>query len=242
MTISSHEPPPPYNQERLEHLERLATVGTLSASITHEVKNALVAVKTFVNLLLERDPGAELAQLAAKELNRMERLVCQALRLAAPAKGAFAEIDLHETLSDALSLVNSQAAERAISLRSELRAARFRVRGDSSQLEQAFLNVLLNAFEAIGHAGTVLIKTENSRGADSDPELICVTIQDSGPGIPAENSNRIFDEFFTTKTGGTGLGLPITRRIVQGHAGSLECSSLLGRGTAFHIRIPLLKT
>jgi signal transduction histidine kinase len=227
------------NHAKLQHLERLATLGSVSANVAHEIKNALVGVKTFVHLLAEKNPDAELRELATRELVRIERLVTQLLKLSSPQKPRFVETDAHEALDNAVVLVGSRAAECAIVIQKHFNAALSKVYGDGTQLQQAFINILLNGIEAVGRDGQLILTTENTAGVDGGRGAFKVLIRDTGPGIPAENIERLFDGFFTTKPNGTGLGLPITRRIIQQHGGTLTVLSTVGEGAAFEIVVPL---
>jgi two-component system, NtrC family, sensor kinase len=147
-----------------------------------------------------------------------------------------------------LRLIQHRLETNAITLNRSFRAAPERLLGDDYELQQAFVNLLLNALDALGENGTLTISTETlppesaprgQSGAAPGPWLR-VTIQDSGIGIPPEHLRRLFEPFFTTKATGTGLGLPITRRIVQRHHGEITAQSQPGKGTTFEILLPAL--
>ena len=225
---------------RLEHnlrrLDRLARVGTLSAGLAHEIKNALVSVKTFVELLLEKNQDAELSETVLREISRMDGLVTHMLRFAAPPHPVLAQVQIHPVLELSLHMIQSRINSKLISVARDFRATENAIPGDAAQLEQAFLNLLLNAVDAIGEEGTLslgteLLETENGR-------QVCIRIADTGAGISAENLPRIFEPFFTTKQRGTGLGLAITRRIIEEHTGDIRVESEPGKGTTFTIRLP----
>jgi signal transduction histidine kinase len=233
-------------EQNLRRLDRLASIGTLSASVAHEIKNALVAVKTFVDLLVEKGSDAELAQTVGREMRRIDGLVSQMLRFAGPTRTAFAAVGLHDVLSHSLRMVQRQIDDKLVSLEQRFHAAPDTVKGDDFQLEQAFVNLLLNALEAMGPNGALTITTEtvptNPSGSESADSAIAprirVSIQDSGVGIAPANMARLFEPFFTTKPNGTGLGLPITRRIILQHHGHISVQSQPGQGTAFQILLP----
>lgn len=226
-------------EQNLRRLDRLANVGTLSASMAHEIKNALVAVKTFVDLLLEKNQDAELADTVVREMKRIDVLVSQMLRVANPGRPTVSPVQLHKVFEYSLRLVQHQIAEKLISLRRSFAASPDIVNGDMHQLEQAFMNLLLNALEAMGPNGELTVATENLPSNGSQPSRLRVTVRDTGIGIPVENMGRLFEPFFTTKKNGTGLGLAITRRIVHEHHGDITVESELGKGTAFHVTLPL---
>jgi two-component system sensor histidine kinase HydH len=227
-------------EEGMRQFDRLASIGTLAASMAHEIKNALQAVKTFVELLLQKDPAAELAQTVGRELRRIDSIVSQMLKFAGPARPTFGPIRVQEVLDHSLRLIQHQLDEQKISLHRSFRAASDLVRGDDYQLEQAFLNLFFNAVEATGPNGKLSVATDIiDAPAGTNTRQLRVTIKDTGTGIPPENMGRMFEPFFTTKSNGTGLGLPITRRIIQEHNGSIAVESKLDRGTTFRVVLPL---
>jgi two-component system nitrogen regulation sensor histidine kinase GlnL len=233
-------------EERLEQLDRLANVGTLAATMAHEIKNALVAGKTFIDLLLEKHQDAELVEVVRREMSRIDAIVSRMLKFAGPARSAFGEVRLHEVLEHSLRLVGPQLEGQAIALNRSFQAAPDRVRGDDYQLQQAFVNLFLNALEAMGPNGTLSVATEicspdakSARRGDSlEGKQLRVAIKDTGAGISLENMARLFEPFFTTKPKGTGLGLAITRRIILEHRGIISVESRPGQGSAFQIVLP----
>lgn len=236
-------------EQHMRRFDRLASIGTLSASMAHEIKNALVAVKTFVDLLLKENKDAELAGIVSREMRRIDSIVSQMLRFAGPAKPTFAAVRIHEILEHALQLVQYQLEGKKIALHRSFDASPHWVRGDSYQLEQAFINLFFNAIEAMGSNGTLSVTTEiippdspqhNLPDQKKQP-LLSVSVKDSGTGIPPENVGRLFEPFFTTKPKGTGLGLSITRRIIQEHGGTIAVESELNKGTEFDIVFPLFQ-
>ncbi len=235
-------------EHALRRLDRLATLGTLSAGIAHEIRNALVVGKTFFDLLLKKHEDADLVDLVRRELARIDSLVSQMLRFTGPAKPTFSELRLHDLLNHSLRLVERQLSDKSIQLDRAYSASSDLLRGDDYQLEQAFVNLLLNAIEAMGPGGRLKVTTQTvissprRRAAlhSAEPARLRVTIQDDGIGITRENIGRLFGPFFSTKNGGTGLGLSITRRIIQEHGGVISVKSKPNQGAAFQILLPLL--
>jgi signal transduction histidine kinase len=163
------------------------------------------------------------------------------LRFAGPAKPTFAPVRLHLLLDESLNLVQHHLEGRRIKLLRDFRADPDTLRGDVYQLQQAFLNLFFNALEAMGSNGELKVATEFlPAGGQETPRgpLLRVTVCDTGVGIAPEHLERLFDPFFTTKPNGTGLGLPITRRIVQEHQGAITVDSELNRGTTFVLLLP----
>ncbi len=231
-------------EETLRRLDRLASIGTLSASTAHEIKNALVAVKTFMDLLLEKHSDAELSGIVRREVARIDAIVAQLLRFAAPPRSAFSAVQLHEVLEHSLRTVHSQLIGKQIALQRHFNASVDTIKGDDYQLQQAFVNLLLNGIEAMGTGGKLTVVTdvvlESSSGANAPRQSVRVTIADNGSGIPAEDLGRLFEPFFTTKKHGTGLGLSITQRIIEGHRGVIDIESETGKGSSFLISFPVL--
>ena len=230
-------------ERNLRQLDRLASIGTLSASMAHEVKNALVAIQTFVDLLIAQNQNSQLADLVGRELKRINSIVSQMLRFGGPARPKLAIIHVHEALEQSITLVQHHLEGRRIQLGLDLHAAPDTVRGGAYQLEQAFLNLIFNALDAMGASGTLQVTTRVvglERAMAPGPQAIEISIKDTGTGISPENLKRLFAPFFTTKPNGTGLGLPITRRIIEEHHGTISVSSELHQGTQFTIRLPLV--
>lgn len=226
----------------LRRLERLASIGTLSAGMAHEIKNAMVAVKTFLDLLLQKNADTQLAGVVDREMRRINAIVSQMLRFAGPARPAFATVRVHDLLDQSLDLVRHQLEGRKISLHRALAARPDAVRGDGYQLEQVFLNLFFNAMDAMGPDGRLTVATELVPAEQSEllgTPALRVSVRDSGTGIPAENLGRLFEPFFTTKPDGTGLGLSITQRIVQEHRGVITVDSRPGEGATFNVLLPL---
>ena len=233
-------------EQSIQHLDRLASIGTLSAAMAHEVRNALVAGKTFTDLLLEKHQDMELVEVVRREISRIDSIVSRMLKFAGPGDSAFSSARLHEILEHSLRLIEPQVAGTSLSLNRSFRASPDLVHCDAKQLQQAFVNLFLNALEAMGENGMLTVATEiataDAAAALMEPpgkERIRLTIRDNGVGIPPENIERLFEPFFTTKPNGTGLGLAITRRIIQDHGGVISVESVPGKGTAFNIVFPV---
>jgi two-component system sensor histidine kinase HydH len=236
------------NLEReIRRLDRLASVGTLSASMAHEVKNALVAGKTFIDLLIEKHQDEDLVEVVRHEMSRIDSIVSQVLRFSGRSRPLPSTTGLHELLDHCLALLQPEIQRKLISLRSVFGAQEDSINCDPHQLQQAFMNVLLNSLEAMNEGGSLNVSTEllppdpSLRETDTSfaRKRIRVSIQDSGSGISAENLGQLFEPFFTTKPNGTGLGLPITRQILREHHGTIEVSSEPGKGTSFTIVLPI---
>ncbi len=235
-------------EQHIQQLDRLASIGTLAAGMAHEIKNALVAGKTFLDLLLEKHKDAELVEVVRREMGRIDSLVSRMRKFAGTTRPAFRDVSLHDILDHSLRFVQAQVDAKVVSLNRSFQAAPDMLHGDDYQLQQAFVNLFLNALEAMGPNGTLSVATEIlPRGTASgmlaeaaDLAQLRLTIKDNGLGIAPENMQRLFEPFFTTKPNGTGLGLLITRRIIQEHHGAITVQSEPDKGTIFQILLPAL--
>ena len=226
---------PPDWQANLRRLDQLANLGIVSASIAHEIKNGLVAINTFINILIEKNTDREMAEMVQRELKRIDGLATQMLRLSAPKPSALTTVRVHDVLEHAMRLLDHQFSSRLIAVKKNYNAKSDLVRADESQLQQAFMNLLLNAAEAMGGQGELWLATETAGEAK-----LKIFIRDTGPGIAPENLSRLFEPFFTTKKHGTGLGLAICERVLQEHLGGIEVKSEAGRGSTFIITLPVV--
>jgi nitrogen-specific signal transduction histidine kinase len=241
---------------QIRRSDRLASLGTLSAGMAHEIKNPLVSIKTFAQLLPERYQDSDFrdtfSNLIGHEIDRIDSLVNQLLRFARPAKPVLKPMHVHDVLEKSLQLVGHRLYQKEIKLTRSWQADVDTIRADADQLEQVFLNFFLNAMDAMKQGGELNVITEihsasewvaalsGANGGDSH-EVLRVTIRDDGEGIRKEDIAHVFDPFFTTKDYGTGLGLSVVHGIIQEHGGQIEVESELKRGTAFHILLPLVR-
>ena len=238
---------------QIRRSDRLASLGTLSAGMAHEIKNPLVSIKTFAQLLPERYQDSDFREtffsLIGHEVDRIDSLVNQLLRFARPAKPLLKPMHVHEVLEKALLLIGHRLYQKDIKLTRSWQAEVDTIRADADQIEQVFLNFFINALDAMKLGGSLTVATEigttetwpTALPGDSVDvrEILRVTVQDDGSGIKPEDVAHVFDPFFTTKDYGTGLGLSVVHGIVQEHGGQIEVESELTRGTSFHILLPL---
>jgi two-component system, NtrC family, sensor kinase len=226
-------------EEQLQISEKMASIGLLAAGVAHEVNTPLTGISSFTQMLLEGakpdDPSTEVLEKIERQTFRAAKIVNGLLNLARPAQVDSGPCDVNAVVNDVLSLLEHQFRNGSIQVRKELAAISPQVQGIEHKLQQVFLNLLLNARDAMPKGGWLTIVTR----ADRDAAI--VEVADTGSGIPAEQLSRIYDPFFTTKDigKGTGLGLSITYGIVQEHGGSITCDSQVGQGTRFSIRLPL---
>ena len=226
-------------EEQLQISEKMASIGLLAAGVAHEVNTPLTGISSFTQMLLESappdDPTTQVLEKIERQTFRAAKIVNGLLNLARPAQVDSGPCDINAVINDVLSLLEHQFRTGSIQVRKELAPAAPIVQGIEHKLQQVFLNLFLNARDAMPKGGWLTIVTREDRNG------AVVEIGDTGSGIPAEQLSRIYDPFFTTKEigKGTGLGLSITYGIVQEHGGTITCDSQVGQGTRFSIRLPL---
>jgi len=221
--------------------ERLASFGALVSGIAHEIKNPLVAIKTFAELLPERftdsDFRDDFSKVVGSEIDRIDGLVGRLRSLGAPAPEAIAATDLREPISDTLSLLRAQFEHTQTSVERDLGSSAAFVAIEPGQAKQLFLNLFLNAIEAMPPGGQLIVNI--ARVYRQGLPWFQVTVTDTGPGIPESIRTKIFEPFFTTKARGSGLGLAICRSIADAHKGALRVETpSLGTGTTVVVEFP----
>jgi two-component system, NtrC family, sensor histidine kinase AtoS len=227
-------------EEELQRANQMALVGQMSAGLAHEIKNPLAGIKVSLDVLsdeLELLPeDRELFARIINEINRMEKLLKSLLNYARPPQPQFDLVDMNRLLDNSLKHVEVAArshGDLVVHLAREFSAQLPQVEADSSQMQQVFLNILLNAVDALETEGTISIATRMD-----EEDRIRIAITDSGTGMSEEALDKIFNPFFTTKTKGTGLGLAICKRLVEQHCGQIFVESKVGCGTSFVITLP----
>jgi signal transduction histidine kinase len=227
-------------QERIIQNEKLAAIGEMAASIAHELKNPMVAVGGFARRLRKSiATGSEEWQYAdtiVREVSRLEQMLKEVLSYSRQSKLQKERLAIAEVVEDALATVSLTLAESGIEVLQERDNLELLVEGDRQQLKQVFINLFLNAQEAMRSGGRLVVSVSaSSQGLQGE---VAVTVSDSGGGIPVEVLANIFNPFFTTKSSGTGLGLPIAHRIITAHGGRIEIDNRPGIGAAFAVVLP----
>jgi two-component system NtrC family sensor kinase len=233
-------------QLQLIRSEKLAALGTLAAGMAHEIKNPLVSIKTFTQLLLQKfdDPTfrQKFAAIIPEEINRIDKITENLLKFGRPGLPEYKKENLNEVLEEVLELLEAQFKKNQITVEKHF-VDEPRVVADKGQMAQAFLNLMLNAVQAmVTSGGKLIVKTD--KGAVTPQEklkeipVVFIEITDTGCGISEKDLPSIFDIFYTTRPAGTGMGLPITLRIIEAHGGSIKVRSKLGEGTTFIITLP----
>lgn len=225
-------------QKRFHESEKLAAMGELAAGIAHEVRNPLGAIKTSAQFLEDKfSPGDiryKFTKLIIREVERLDQLVERLLNFARPGEKDFQYEDVNELIENSLAVAVLKIHDQRLVIDKRYGAAIPRLFVDAKRLQQAFLNILLNAIDAMPCGGVLGISTS----FEAESQRIRIEFCDTGEGIPPQRLARIFTPFFTTRQKGTGLGLAIVSRIISEHNGTIEVESKVGEGTVFTIMLP----
>lgn len=237
------------SRTRMLHEDKIASLGKLSASVVHEINNPLTGILSSVRMIkrmLEVDPPGENelkmmkkhAGIVYNEIYRVGKTVSNLLPFSRNSKPEFKSVDLNTLLAETLSLTEFQMRLQGITVEARYAPDLLPVRADPGKMKQVFLNLLLNAQDAMSKDGTLTLVTRNTKRRE-----VLVVIADTGMGIPKEQFSQIFEPFYTTKAGGlgAGLGLSVVHGIIGDHQGVIKVHSVVGRGTCFTIRLPAYK-
>jgi signal transduction histidine kinase len=230
-------------QEEAQRAERLAALGQLSAGLAHEIRNPLGVIKGSAEILSQKLSGSdelakELSGYIYTEVNRLSALVGRFLDFARPSQTQVKPEDLPELLDRCLKIVADQGATAGITILKEYASSLPRVLIDSELCEQVFTNLFSNACEAMSEAGQLTIRAQAGKTAGERAREVAVEVADTGPGIPEEIKEQVFNPFFTTKKSGVGLGLAIVSKIVDAHGGTVKLVNAPGRGACFRVTLP----
>jgi len=224
-------------EDQLHHAERLAALGQMVASVSHEIKNPLGIIRSTAELLSEKSSSdevqAKLSNIIVEESGRLNEVVTEFLDFARPQEPHFRDCRLEEIIQRNLAFLKSELDKRGIEIKNgTLKSKSFTIEADPEQLYRAFLNIFINAIQSIGDGGQVSVDIKEE-GA-----LYRIEIIDTGSGISPENLSKIFNPFFTTKDKGSGLGLSIVRKIIEIHKGTVWIESEQGVGTRVFVALP----
>lgn len=225
------------SQNQLIQAEKMAAVGRLTASLAHEINNPLQAVQNSLHLAahqgLDAQQRSRFLDMAQNEVNRLIQIVHRMLDFYRPSSSMRA-LEVNRPMEDALIIAGKRLQQSHIKVEARLTPNLPKVRGAANQLTQVFLNLVINAIEAMPDGGTLWVGTAHH----AEARQVVVALRDSGPGIPSEVRDHLFEPFHTSKATGTGLGLAISYGIIERHNGVIEVESPPGSGTTFIIRLP----
>jgi signal transduction histidine kinase len=240
-------------EERERLRDRLATLGEMAAAIAHEVKNPLASIEVMAGVLRRQfrdtDDAREQLDDIIKEAKMANAIVVEVLEYVRPIQLQPERVRLEDVLTESLAIAEGKIPRGGIRFDIAVSPDVPDITADAHQLRQLFANLIANAFEAMNGKGHVSIKAtlvqgdvEPLDGTHALPASVKIELKDDGPGISADDLERIFSPFFTTKPQGTGLGLAIVRKMVNAHDGRIHASSAPGRGTTFTVTLPVTPT
>lgn len=235
-------------QERLNEAEKSSLLGRFAATVAHEVRNSLNFINLSIDQIRAKHAGSD--ERTARELqrnlrnikdeiSRLNQLVNDFLAVGRQAPPALAPCDLRASVEQAVALVEKQASRQAISITTDLTPDLPALYADSGQMKTCFLNILTNAVQAMPRGGEIRVTGRRAGAGNGNPGSFQVRFADTGPGIPAEDRERVFAPYFSTKATGFGLGLAITRKIVEDHGGRIYVADSDGPGAVMVIELPL---
>jgi len=226
----------------IRRADRLASLGTLTAGLAHEIRNPLVAIKTLTQLLPERlddeEFRSQFLKIASGEVDRISSLVNELLDFARPSDPKWELEDINAILDGMILLISTATKKKLITIIKDYASNLPPVQIDREQIKQVILNMLLNAIDATSENGKITVKTRSFIKPGGEP-YIQIEFTDTGCGIPGEHIEDIFNPFFTTKNTGSGLGLSISNQIVQDHKGYIDVESQLEKGSSFFVNLPV---
>lgn len=231
-----------YHYEQMKRADRLASIGEMAAGIAHEIKNPLAGIAGVIQVLKKDMPTTDQKRAVLEEVlsqvERMDKAVRNLLSFARPPEPNMTLVDINELIGKLLDFLAPQFAKHAITAERKLAAGMPWLPLDPDLLQQAFLNIALNAIQAMQEGGRFTVETRFDEATGAAPGAVKIIFTDSGKGISPENRSRIFGPFFTTRQQGTGLGLTITQRIIEQHNGEISVTNAPGRGASFTISLP----
>jgi signal transduction histidine kinase len=236
--------------ERLKKMyrtDRLATLGELAAGAAHEIRNPLTAIRSTIQYLskdFSADPvKSEMVTELISEVERINKIVQGLLSFARPSDLNTSDINIEQLINQTLLLVTNTLRKQNVEVEFEYFTDNTTIQGDAEQLKQVFLNIILNAIEAMGknppeRSRTLIISIEKGTPINTHSRYLIISFEDSGKGIEQKNIENVFNPFFTTKEEGTGLGLAICYGIINRHEGEIEVKSVPDKGTCINIKLP----
>jgi hypothetical protein len=226
--------------QQMERADRLASVGEMATGIAHEIKNPLAGISGAISVLAddfpEDDPRKEIVRQILEQIARLDKTATDLLYFGRPGKPEFSYVDINALVMKTLFFVSQHPEARNIHRVKELTRDLPPVGVDEKQIQQVLFNVIINAIQAMKEGGTLTILTDSI--SKDGQKFVRVLVSDTGKGIPPGDLEKIFVPFFTTKTQGTGLGLPICKKLIEQNGGNLSVTSRIGEGTTFIIELP----
>lgn len=230
--------------DKLVQADKLVLLGQLSAGVSHEIRNPLAAVNLNLQILKrkydEKTPEFNYIKTALQGVDRISKIVEVTLNFSRPTIPDIKSLNLNSLIPQVLELVTSSLKRKDVKVELDIDDTLPAVQADAKQMQQVFINLITNAADAVNPQGLIKISTYTEKSSKSNEgEFSVVSISDNGIGILPEDLPKIFNPFFTRKSEGTGLGLPITQRILHQHNGIIDVESNYGKGTTFYVKLPV---
>jgi signal transduction histidine kinase len=232
-----------HHEQQIQQAEKLATIGELASSIAHEIKNPLAGISAAIQVISKefdlKSTHQEVIEEIMQQMERLNKNTRDLLIFAKPAEPKLFFSNINEVIDKSTFFIRKRAEKQSIRITEDLRPNVPKVLIDPQQIQQVFLNIMLNAVQSMPEGGVLTIATRLSvNGNSHNSKTVDVSFTDTGRGIPQEQFKRIFNPFFTTKHRGTGLGLSISQKIIDKHCGHIEVESEIGKGTKVIVMIP----
>jgi signal transduction histidine kinase len=228
-------------EEKIRQSERLLILGEIAAEVAHEVRNPLTVIRMLIHSLHEDfaddDPRKQATQVIEQKIAQMGRMVDQILQITRQSEPDFQPLDIHEVLEDTLTLTRHRLARQKVEVSKNYGRNLPMIHGDRAQLEQALLNLVLNAAQAMPDGGCLTIRTGHKRRRGKEG-VLWIALEDTGMGVPKQMLQEIFQPFFSARPGGIGLGLSVVQRVIKQHQGSISVKSEVGEGSCFTLNLP----
>lgn len=224
-------------KEQLNRAEKLSAMGEMAAGISHEIRNPLGIIRSSAELLKKKvgkiDPANALPDIIVEEATRLNHIITDFINFARPRSPRFTACRVEDVIEKNLTFLSPQISEQGYVIERTYQAALPEIMADAPMLHQSFLNIFINAMQAMPEGGRIGI------GIQASDNRVTIEIDDDGPGIPDDLLHKIWDPFFTTKDKGTGLGLGIVRNIIESHGGGVQITNRDPRGVRVSIQLPI---
>ena len=229
--------------QQMERADRLASVGEMASGIAHEIKNPLAGISSAISVLADDfpadDPRRDVVSKVLEQISRLDKTANDLLYFGRPGKPEFKPVDVNELVQKILFFVAQHPEAKKINRYKDLGDGLPPVLADEKQMQQVLLNIIINALQAMGEGGTLRVQTD-LHNCHLGKDFVRIRVTDTGKGIGPESLEKIFTPFYTTKAKGTGLGLPICRKLIKQHGGHVHVESQVGEGTVFSIELPVV--
>jgi signal transduction histidine kinase len=224
-------------KERLSRAERLSSLGEMAAGISHEIRNPLGIIRSSAELLKKKvtkiDPSNNIPDIIVEEANRLNRIITDFINFAKPRSPNLVPCRINEVIDKNINFLSMQIEEKGYVIKQNYQNSLPEIQADGAMLYQSFLNILINAMQAMPHGGTIEITIS------ANAKMVTINFEDEGQGISEEVIEKIWDPFFTTKEMGTGLGLGVVKNLIESHGGNIQILNRTQGGACVTVELPV---